>query len=218
MKNKMKLFASIEIPQSIIAHCLNNNVPRLDIPRIFEEYVMSLAGFAYYDNTESTAMFIMWCNEENIFDGYNDDGPEYDSAGFTCDDRIIQGQYMIIDKAVRELMTPTTDLTDPTDDFVIPEPAKPTYDELMKLIDEHNQRSRKRKNNSFVSYIKALMDYGPMSENELNEVAFNYYRNSSRDSNKKYADMLRRALHKGYIQRRLKKANERGQHTYVYYL
>ena len=39
------------------------------------------------------------------------------------------------------------------------------------------------------------------TENEIQESVFNYYRNETSESNKKYADMLRRGLVKGTIKR-----------------
>lgn len=58
-----------------------------------------------------------------------------------------------------------------------------------------------KKQNKQQDIIDALEDNGPMSENEIFEAAFNYYRNSSRESNKKYADLLRRTLDSGKITR-----------------
>ena len=187
----MKLFASIEIPQSIIEHCIQNNVPKLDIPNIFEEYVMSLAGFAYYDGDSPITMFKMWCSDEDIFDNYNnDDGPEYDSAGFTEDDRIIQGQYMVAVKAAKECYQPNFART-----------------------------AAKRQYNSYESYVRTLQRYGkPMSEGMLNILTFGYDRNNTTDSNKKYADMLRRAVNNGYIKRRIKPAGSKGRHYFEYYV
>ena len=40
-----------------------------------------------------------------------------------------------------------------------------------------------------------------MTENEINKAAFGYDRNNSNYSNKKYADMLRRGIKKGFIDR-----------------
>ena len=187
----MKLFASIEIPQLVIEYCLDNNVPRLDIPKIFEEYVMSLAGFAYYDGDSPITMFKIWCNEENILDDYiNDDGPEYDSAGFTVDDRIIMGEYMVAVKAVKESYQPNFARTTP-----------------------------KRQYNSYKSYVRTLQRYGkPMSENMLNILTFGYDRNNTTEGNKKYADMLRRAVNNGHIKRRFKPAGSKGRHYFEYYV
>jgi len=55
--------------------------------------------------------------------------------------------------------------------------------------------------NSVMEMVDVLKRIGPMSENEINKAAFGYDRNGSNSSNKKYADMLRRGLRKGIIDR-----------------
>ena len=72
-------------------------------------------------------------------------------------------------------------------------------------------------NNSVKEMIDVLETKPFLTENELTYEAFRYDRNTSRGSNKKYADMLRRGLRKGIIKRysglvRGKKAK------YFYYL
>ncbi len=76
-----------------------------------------------------------------------------------------------------------------------------------------------KRNNSYKSYLAVLADYPDgLSENQLNEYTFGYYRNTSRDSNKKYADMLRRAVRKGLIKRKEKLKSAWGSYTYIYYV
>jgi len=62
-----------------------------------------------------------------------------------------------------------------------------------------------RKNNSVIQMVDALKRLGPMTENEITKAAFAYDRNYDGtvmgESNKKYADMLRRGLNKGLIDR-----------------
>ena len=78
-----------------------------------------------------------------------------------------------------------------------------------------------RKNNSVQQMVDTLTRYGALTANQLNLKAFVYDRNTSKLSNKKYADMLRRGLDKGIIKRRNIKGkypdNFHGNTTYVYY-
>jgi hypothetical protein len=77
----------------------------------------------------------------------------------------------------------------------------------------------KKPNNSYKSYIATLRNYPEgMSENLLNIYTFGYNRSTSREANKKYADMLRRAVSKGYIKRREKPKSAWGSYTYIYYV
>ena len=70
--------------------------------------------------------------------------------------------------------------------------------------------------NSFKTIVGYLNKYQFQSENEIMLHCFRYDRNSSFWSNKKYADMLRRTLHRGDIRR--VKANVMGnQSTFFYY-
>jgi len=49
--------------------------------------------------------------------------------------------------------------------------------------------------------VDVLRRLGPMTETEVFKAAFGYDRNNSNQSNKKYADMLRRGMRKGLISR-----------------
>jgi hypothetical protein len=80
-----------------------------------------------------------------------------------------------------------------------------------------HQLKRKQPNNSHKSIIYTLNENPFLSENELMYEAFGYDRNSSCESNKKYADMLRRLLRQGLIKR--VEANVEGcKAKYFYYL
>ena len=59
----------------------------------------------------------------------------------------------------------------------------------------------RKKSNSVHEMVDALKTIGPMTENEINKAAFGYDRNTTWHSNKKYADMLRRGMKKGLIDR-----------------
>jgi hypothetical protein len=78
------------------------------------------------------------------------------------------------------------------------------------------------KNNSIKQILQVLRDFEFLTENEIFELAFGYYRNESSDSNKKYADMLRRGLSKKFIGRidnRIVECREDiGQARFVYVL
>tara|TARA_R110001632_G_scaffold195812_5_gene317473 strand:+ start:1703 stop:2011 length:309 start_codon:yes stop_codon:yes gene_type:complete len=58
-----------------------------------------------------------------------------------------------------------------------------------------------KKNNSVTEMVDALKTVGAMTENEIMKAAFGYDRNANSMSNKKYADMLRRGMKKGLIDR-----------------
>ena len=49
--------------------------------------------------------------------------------------------------------------------------------------------------------VDVLKKLGPMTETEVFKAAFGYDRNNSDQSNKKYADMIRRGMRKGLINR-----------------
>lgn len=69
-----------------------------------------------------------------------------------------------------------------------------------------------------VKEIVAFLQKNPYSsESEIQEQVFGYYRNSSFFSNKKYADMLRRGLAKGYYTRVADKSRKDGS-TYRYFI
>lgn len=58
-----------------------------------------------------------------------------------------------------------------------------------------------RENNSVHEIVDTLKKLGPMTETEVFKAAFGYDRNNSNSSNKKYADMIRRGVKKGLIDR-----------------
>ncbi len=69
-----------------------------------------------------------------------------------------------------------------------------------------------------VKEIVAFLEKNPYSsESQIQEQVFGYYRNSSFFSNKKYADMLRRGLAKGYYSRVADKSFNDGS-TYRYFI
>jgi hypothetical protein len=74
------------------------------------------------------------------------------------------------------------------------------------------------KNNSVKQMVKVLKEIGPMTENEINKAAFGYDRNHHGtimgESNKKYADMLRRGMRKGLIKRIDADPSSRSQFLY----
>jgi len=61
--------------------------------------------------------------------------------------------------------------------------------------------NRRRKYNSVNSIIDYLNTTVVVSENKIMRDVFGYDRNNTYESNKKYADMLRRGLDKGLIHR-----------------
>lgn len=70
--------------------------------------------------------------------------------------------------------------------------------------------------NSFKTIVNHLNIHPFKSENEIMSACFGYDRNCSRMSNKKYADMLRRTLHRGDIMR-VKAKVEGSKSTFFYY-
>lgn len=56
-------------------------------------------------------------------------------------------------------------------------------------------------NNSIQEIIDVLNEESFLPENEIMNRAFDFDRSSSQSSNKKYADMLRRGLEKGFFKR-----------------
>jgi len=74
------------------------------------------------------------------------------------------------------------------------------------------------KNNSVNQMVDVLKRIGPMPENEIFKSAFNYDRNYHGtvlgESNKKYADMLRRGMRKGIIARVEADTNSRAKFLY----
>ena len=62
--------------------------------------------------------------------------------------------------------------------------------------------------------VEVLKKKGAMTENEIHYEAFGYDRNRSFGSNKKYADMLRRGMKKGIIDRIEPAINSRAKFLY----
>ena len=56
------------------------------------------------------------------------------------------------------------------------------------------------------------------TESEIQEDVFGYFRNETWESNKKYADMLRRGLQKGLYKRFLWKKKNDSRNLYRYYV
>ena len=75
-----------------------------------------------------------------------------------------------------------------------------------------------KKRNSINQIIDVLKWKQFLTENEIMFTAFGYDRNDSRASNKKYADMLRRGMAKGIIDRVEMKKTPRNRSKYLYYL
>jgi hypothetical protein len=71
--------------------------------------------------------------------------------------------------------------------------------------------------NSVQDMVEVLKVYGPMTENQINTKAFGYTRGASWGSNKKYADMLRRGLVKGIIDRVELPKNKSTRSTFIYF-
>lgn len=74
----------------------------------------------------------------------------------------------------------------------------------------------RKKNNSIKQIIDTLRQGSFMTENEIMRITFGYNRNMTWESNKKYADMLRRGLDKGIIKR--VRIDSWGREKYFYYL
>lgn len=72
--------------------------------------------------------------------------------------------------------------------------------------------------NSVQDMVEVLKVYGPMTENQINTKAFGYTRGASFGSNKKYADMLRRGLVKGIIDRVELPKNKSTRSTFMYFV
>ncbi len=76
------------------------------------------------------------------------------------------------------------------------------------------------KNNSVKQMVEVLQKNAPMTENEIFKAAFGYDRNYHGtvmgESNKKYADMLRRGLRKGIIAR--VETEMHGKSRFAYYV
>ena len=74
-----------------------------------------------------------------------------------------------------------------------------------------------KKRNSINQIIDILKWKQFLTENEIMFTAFGYDRNDTRASNKKYADMLRRGMAKGIIDR-VEMKNQYDISKYLYYL
>jgi hypothetical protein len=74
--------------------------------------------------------------------------------------------------------------------------------------------------NSVKQIVEHLIKYPFQTETEIQEDVFDYYRNHSTtiESNKKYADMLRRGLSKGLYKRILWKTKSDSRALYRYYV
>ena len=70
--------------------------------------------------------------------------------------------------------------------------------------------------------VKEIVEYlanNPnKTESEIQEDVFSYFRNETWESNKKYADMLRRGLSKGLYKRYLWKMKSDSKPLYRYYV
>ena len=66
--------------------------------------------------------------------------------------------------------------------------------------------------NQIVSYLK---QNNFQTESEIQENVFNYFRNETWESNKKYADLLRRAVSRGLVHR---VKHKKGRSQFVYFV
>ena len=66
--------------------------------------------------------------------------------------------------------------------------------------------------------VNFLIEKPFRTESEIQEQVFDYYRNETWESNKKYADMLRRGLSKGLYKRILWKTKYDSRNLYRYYV
>jgi len=66
--------------------------------------------------------------------------------------------------------------------------------------------------------VNFLIEKPFRTESEIQEQVFDYYRNETWESNKKYADMLRRGLQKGLYKRFLWKKKNDSRNLYRYYV
>jgi hypothetical protein len=87
------------------------------------------------------------------------------------------------------------------------------------MIWTNDYRKKRKKNNSVWTMVRILERNPFITENKLNLLAFGYDRNNSWESNKKYADMLRRGLTKGLIKRtEAHPKHKHGNTKYFYYV
>ena len=66
--------------------------------------------------------------------------------------------------------------------------------------------------------VEHLIKFPFQTESEIQEDVFGYFRNETYESNKKYADMLRRGLSKGLYKRILWKTKSDSRNLYRYYV
>ena len=71
--------------------------------------------------------------------------------------------------------------------------------------------------NSVQDMVEVLKVYGPMTETQISTKAFGYTRGASFGSNKKYADMFRRGMLKGIIDRIELPKNKSTRCKFMYY-
>ena len=72
--------------------------------------------------------------------------------------------------------------------------------------------------NSVKQIVEHLIKFPFQTESEIQEDLFGYYRNETWESNKKYADLLRRGLQKGLYKRFLWKKKSDSRSLYRYYV
>ncbi len=72
--------------------------------------------------------------------------------------------------------------------------------------------------NSVKQIIEYLIENPFRTESQIQEDVFDYFRNETWESNKKYADLLRRGLAKGYYKRILWKRKSDSRNLYRYYV
>ena len=72
--------------------------------------------------------------------------------------------------------------------------------------------------NSVKQIVEHLIKFPFQTESEIQEDLFGYYRNETWESNKKYADLLRRGLQKGLYKRFLWKKKNDSRSLYRYYV
>ena len=72
--------------------------------------------------------------------------------------------------------------------------------------------------NSVNQIVEHLIKFPFQTESEIQEDLFGYFRNETWESNKKYADLLRRGLAKGLYKRILWKKKSDSRNLYRYYV
>lgn len=74
----------------------------------------------------------------------------------------------------------------------------------------------KNRRNSQQEIVDFLTNNNCKTESEIQEYVWGYYRPESNESNKKYADILRRALNAGKIKRARLKFKNKGETRYYW--